>query len=75
MLSQRVGGVGSCIVAPVIELSVAAPVFNEAEGIERVVRHWRAVLDGAGIAAEIVTPSEVIPCHPTTHPPGPMGSP
>ncbi len=33
---------------------MAAPVFNEAEGIERVVRHWRAVLDGAGIAAEIV---------------------
>jgi glycosyltransferase involved in cell wall biosynthesis len=38
----------------VIELSVAAPVFNEAEGIERVVRHWRAVLDRAGLAAEIV---------------------
>ncbi len=33
---------------------MVAPVFNEAEGIERVVRHWRAVLDGAGIAAEIV---------------------
>lgn len=39
---------------PVIELSVAAPVFNEAEGIERVVRHWRAVLDGSGLSAEIV---------------------
>ena len=33
---------------------MAAPVFNEAEGIERVVRHWRAVLDRAGLAAEIV---------------------
>lgn len=37
-----------------IELSVAAPVFNEAEGIERVVRRWREVLDRAGVAAEIV---------------------
>lgn len=37
-----------------IELSVAAPVFNEAEGIERVVRRWRTLLDAAGITAEIV---------------------
>lgn len=37
-----------------IELSVVAPVYNEAEGIEAVVRYWKEVLDGASIRAEIV---------------------
>lgn len=38
-----------------IALSVVAPVYNEVAGIERVVRHWVAVLEGAGIGpAEIV---------------------
>ena len=37
-----------------IELSVVAPVYNEAEGIEPVVRYWKEVLDREGIPAEIV---------------------
>lgn len=43
-----------CIVARVIDLSVAAPVFNEADGIERVLRRWRAVLDATSLRTEIV---------------------
>jgi glycosyltransferase involved in cell wall biosynthesis len=35
-------------------LSVAAPCFNEAEGIEAVVREWDGVLDGASFSSEIV---------------------
>lgn len=37
-----------------IELSVVAPVYNEADGIERVVRHWAEVLARSGVRAEIV---------------------
>ncbi len=37
-----------------IELSVVAPVYNEAEGIERVVRGWAEVLARSGLRAEIV---------------------
>lgn len=37
-----------------MELSVVAPVYNEAEAIESVVKYWKDVLDGTGIAAEIV---------------------
>lgn len=37
-----------------IELSVVAPVYNEAEGIERVLRHWLDVLASTGLRAEIV---------------------
>lgn len=38
-----------------IELSVVAPVYNEAAGIERVVRHWVSVLARAELrGAEIV---------------------
>ena len=37
-----------------IELSVVAPVYNEADGIERVVRRWSDVLARADLRAEIV---------------------
>ena len=37
-----------------IELSVVAPVYNEADGIERVVRGWSDVLARASLRAEIV---------------------
>jgi dolichol-phosphate mannosyltransferase len=37
-----------------IDLSVVAPVYNEEEGIETVVRHWARVLEGMGLASEIV---------------------
>ncbi|HSP07392.1 MAG TPA: glycosyltransferase family 2 protein [Acidobacteriota bacterium] len=37
-----------------IQLSVVAPVYNEAEGIEPVVRYWKSVLDSTQIPAEIV---------------------
>lgn len=37
-----------------IELSVLAPVYNERDGIEAVLRHWVAVLAGLGLRAEIV---------------------
>lgn len=37
-----------------IELSVVAPVYNEAEGIEDVVRYWSRVLNGSAIRSEIV---------------------
>ena len=38
-----------------IELSVVAPVYNEAAGIDRVVRHWVSVLSRAGLrGSEIV---------------------
>ena len=33
------------------------------------------VPDGTELSNAIVTPGEVIPCRPTTLPPGPMGSP
>jgi glycosyltransferase involved in cell wall biosynthesis len=37
-----------------IELSVVAPVYNEAEGIERVIRYWIGVLNQNQTKAEIV---------------------
>lgn len=37
-----------------IELSVVAPVYNEADGIERVVRGWSDVLARTNLRAEIV---------------------
>ena len=37
-----------------IELSVVAPVYNEEEGIEPVVRYWAEVLEREKISAEIV---------------------
>ncbi len=37
-----------------VELSVCAPAYNEAEGIEAVVREWEQVLDEAGVPSEIV---------------------
>src|SRR5947209_5860337 len=37
-----------------VELSVVAPVYNEAEAIEPVVRYWAEVLKGSGLSAEIV---------------------
>ena len=40
--------------APRLLLSVAAPCFNEAEGIAAVVAEWDAVLAGAPFASEIV---------------------
>lgn len=36
------------------ELSVVAPVYNEEEGIEQVVRYWHEVLTRNGISSEIV---------------------
>lgn len=37
-----------------VELSVVAPVYNEVEGIEEVVRYWLKVLDGIPLSSEIV---------------------
>ena len=37
-----------------IEVSVVAPVYNEAEGIEQVVRYWADVLSRSDLSAEIV---------------------
>jgi glycosyltransferase involved in cell wall biosynthesis len=37
-----------------ILLSVVAPVFNEEENIEDVLRYWNEVLDNAGFTSEIV---------------------
>src|SRR5207302_730362 len=37
-----------------IDLSVVAPVYNEAEGIEQVVRYWAKVLKESGLSSEIV---------------------
>lgn len=37
-----------------IDLSVAAPVFNEADGIEAVLRRWHRVLDATNLRTEIV---------------------
>lgn len=37
-----------------IDLSVVAPVYNEAEGIEEVVRYWNSVLAGVNLTSEIV---------------------
>lgn len=37
-----------------VDLSVVAPVYNEAEGIEAVVRYWFSVLEGIGLSAEVV---------------------
>ncbi len=36
------------------EISVAAPAYNEAEGIEAVVRGWMDVIDRLGLSAEVV---------------------
>ena len=41
-------------IRPTPVLSVAAPVYNEEEGIEAVVRYWKTVLDRIGQPAEIV---------------------
>src|SRR5215204_4259008 len=37
-----------------LELSVVAPVYNEEEGIEAVVRYWVEVLEKEKVSAEIV---------------------
>ena len=37
-----------------VRLSVAAPCFNEAEGIAEVVKEWDGVLDGLPYESEIV---------------------
>jgi glycosyltransferase involved in cell wall biosynthesis len=37
-----------------VDLSVVAPVFNEEEGIEEVVRYWIQVLSGSSLSSEIV---------------------
>lgn len=37
-----------------VELSVVAPVYNEAEGIEEVVRYWQRVLSAGDLSSEIV---------------------
>jgi len=37
-----------------IQLSVVAPVYNEAEGIEEVVRYWARILSGFNLTSEIV---------------------
>ncbi len=37
-----------------IELSVVAPVYNEAGAIERVVRYWASVLASGSLSSEIV---------------------
>lgn len=37
-----------------VELSVVAPVYNEAEGIEEVVRYWNSVLAGVHLTSEII---------------------
>jgi glycosyltransferase involved in cell wall biosynthesis len=37
-----------------IELSVVAPVYNESEGIEQVVRYWNQVLERPDLSSEIV---------------------
>lgn len=42
---------------PIPRLSVAAPCFNEAEGIEAVVAEWNAVLD------TIPAPTEIVLCN------------
>lgn len=39
---------------PSPEISLAAPAYNEAEGIEAVVREWCEVLRGEGLTFEIV---------------------
>src|SRR3989304_2352150 len=37
-----------------VELSVVAPVYNEVEGIEEVVRYWAGILASSGLTFEIV---------------------
>jgi glycosyltransferase involved in cell wall biosynthesis len=37
-----------------IQLSVVAPVYNEAEGIERIIRNWVSVLSSGALSWEIV---------------------
>lgn len=37
-----------------VNLSVVAPVYNEVEGIEEVVRYWLKVLEGIPFSSEIV---------------------
>lgn len=39
-------------------LSVVAPVFNEEENIEEVLRYWNKVLDSAGFSSEIVVTND-----------------
>ncbi len=39
---------------PIPEISIAAPAYNEAEGIEAVVREWCEVLRGKDFAFEVV---------------------
>lgn len=41
-----------------IFLSVVAPVFNEEENIEKVIRYWDSVLDSAGFSSEIVVTND-----------------
>lgn len=41
-----------------IFLSVVAPVFNEEENIENVIRYWNKVLDSAGFNSEIVVTND-----------------
>ena len=38
-----------------VRLSIAAPCFNEAEGIAEVVKEWEGVLDGLPYESEIVS--------------------
>jgi len=39
-------------------LSVVAPVYNEEENIENVLRYWKEVLDSAGFCSEIVVTND-----------------
>jgi glycosyltransferase involved in cell wall biosynthesis len=40
--------------AHIVDVSVVAPVYNEADCIEEVVRYWNTVLDGWSVRSEIV---------------------
>jgi glycosyltransferase involved in cell wall biosynthesis len=42
----------------IIYLSVVAPVYNEEENIESVIRYWNNVLDLAGFTSEIVVTND-----------------
>ena len=52
--AQKPSGDDTSAVARSVALSVAAPAFNEVEGIESVVRRWCACLRNSGEAFEIV---------------------
>lgn len=41
-----------------IFLSVAAPVFNEEENIEQVIKYWNEILNSAGFNSEIVVTND-----------------